>query len=126
MKKIIATAEAPAAVGPYSQAVEAGGTLYISGQLPIDPATKAMPDGVKAQTQQSLKNIAAILEAAGYTKNDVVKSTVLLKDIADFGAMNEVYAGFYTENPPARVAYEVAALPMGALVEIETIAVKAK
>lgn len=126
MKKIIATAEAPAAVGPYSQAVEAGGTLYISGQLPIDPATKAMPDGVKAQTQQSLKNIAAILEAVGYTKNDVVKSTVLLKDIADFGAMNEVYAGFYTENPPARVAYEVAALPMGALVEIETIAVKAK
>lgn len=126
MKKIIATAAAPAAVGPYSQAVEAGGTLYISGQLPIDPATKAMPDGVKAQTQQSLKNIAAILEAAGYTKNDVVKSTVLLKDIADFGAMNEVYAGFYTENPPARVAYEVAALPMGALVEIETIAVKAK
>lgn len=126
MKKIIATAEAPAAVGPYSQAVEAGGTLYISGQLPIDPSTKAMPDGVKAQTQQSLKNIAAILEAAGYTKNDVVKSTVLLKDIADFGAMNEVYAGFYTENPPARVAYEVAALPMGALVEIETIAVKAK
>lgn len=126
MKKFIATAEAPAAVGPYSQAVEAGGTLYISGQLPIDPATKAMPDGVKAQTQQSLKNIAAILEAAGYTKNDVVKSTVLLKDIADFGAMNEVYAGFYTENPPARVAYQVAALPMGALVEIETIAVKAK
>lgn len=126
MKKIIATAEAPAAVGPYSQAVEAGGTLYISGQLPIDPSTKAMPDGVKAQTQQSLKNIAAILEAAGYTKNDVVKSTVLLKDIADFGAMNEVYAGFYTENPPARVAYEVAALPMGALVEIETVAVKAK
>lgn len=126
MKKFIATAEAPAAVGPYSQAVEAGGTLYISGQLPIDPATKAMPDGVKAQTQQSLKNIAAILEAAGYTKNDVVKSTVLLKDIADFGAMNEVYAGFYTENPPARVAYQVAALPMGALVEIETIAVKVK
>lgn len=126
MKKIIATAEAPAAVGPYSQAVETGGTLYISGQLPIDPSTKAMPDGVKAQTQQSLKNIAAILEAAGYNKNDVVKSTVLLKDIADFGAMNEVYAGFYTENPPARVAYEVAALPMGALVEIETIAVKAK
>lgn len=124
MKKIIATAEAPAAVGPYSQAVEAGGTLYISGQLPIDPATKSMPDGVKAQTEQSLKNIAAILEKAGYTKNDVVKSTVLLQNIADFGAMNEVYAAFYTENPPARVAYEVAALPLGALVEIETIAVK--
>lgn len=124
MKKIIATSEAPAAVGPYSQAVEAGGTLYISGQLPIDPATKAMPDGVKAQTEQSLKNIAAILKEAGYTKDDVVKSTVLLQNIADFGAMNEVYAAFYTENPPARVAYEVAALPLGALVEIETIAVK--
>lgn len=126
MKKVIATAEAPAAVGPYSQAVEAGGTLYISGQLPIDPATKSMPDGVKAQTEQSLKNIAAILEKAGYTKNDVVKSTVLLQNIADFGAMNEVYAAFYTENPPARVAYEVAALPLGALVEIETVAVKAE
>ena len=124
MKKIIATPEAPAAVGPYSQAVEAAGTLYISGQLPIDPATKAMPEGIRAQTEQSLKNIAAILEAAGYSKNDVVKSTVLLKDIADFGAMNEVYAGFYTENPPARVAYQVAALPMGALVEIKTVAVK--
>lgn len=124
MKKIIATPEAPAAVGPYSQAVEAAGTLYISGQLPIDPATKTMPEGIRAQTEQSLKNIAAILEAACYSKNDVVKSTVLLKDIADFGAMNEVYAGFYTENPPARVAYQVAALPMGALVEIETVAVK--
>lgn len=124
MKKIISSSEAPAAVGPYSQAVEAGGTLYVSGQLPIDPATKAMPEGVKAQTLQSLKNIAAILKEAGYTKEDVVKSTVLLKSIADFGAMNEVYAGFYTENPPARVAYEVAALPLGALVEIETIAVK--
>lgn len=126
MKKIITASEAPAAVGPYSQAVEAGGTLYISGQLPIDPSTQAMPEGIRAQTEQSLKNIAAILEAAGYTKDDVVKSTVLLKDIADFGAMNEVYAGFYSENPPARVAYEVAALPLGALVEIETIAVKAK
>ncbi|WP_071134359.1 RidA family protein [Millionella massiliensis] len=124
MKKIIATPEAPAAVGPYSQAIEANGTLYISGQLPIDPATKTMPEGIKAQTAQSLKNIEAILRAAGYTKNDVVKSTVLLDRIADFSAMNEVYAEFYTENPPARVAFEVAALPMGALVEIETIAVK--
>lgn len=124
MKKIIATSEAPAAVGPYSQAVEAGGTLYISGQLPIDPATKAMPDGIKAQTEQCLRNIAAILKEAGYTRGDVVKSTVLLQHIADFGAMNEVYAEFYAENPPARVAYEVAALPMGAMVEIETIAVK--
>lgn len=124
MKKIISTPEAPAAVGPYSQAIEANGTLYISGQLPIDPATKTIPEGIKAQTAQSLKNIEAILRAAGYTKNDVVKSTVLLDQIADFKAMNEMYAEFYTENPPARVAFEVAALPMGALVEIETIAVK--
>lgn len=124
MKKVIATPDAPAAVGPYSQAVEANGTLYISGQLPIDPATGSMPEGIQAQTLQSLKNIEAILKAAGYTKADVVKSTVLLQNIADFGAMNEVYASFYTENPPARAAYQVAALPMGAMVEIETIAVK--
>ena len=124
MKKIIATPEAPAAVGPYSQAIEANGTLYISGQLPIDPATKTMPEGIKAQTAQSLKNIEAILRAAGYTKNDVVKSTVLLDRIADFSAMNEVYAEFYTENPPARVAFEVAALPMGALVEIGPLAAR--
>ncbi|MCH5305923.1 MAG: RidA family protein [Rikenella sp.] len=124
MKRIISTAAAPAAVGPYSQAVEAGGTLYVSGQLPIDPATKTMPEGVAAQTEQCLKNIGAILAEAGYAKSDVVKSTVLLQHIADFGAMNEVYARFYSENPPARVAFEVAALPMGALVEIETVAVK--
>ena len=124
MKKWIATPDAPAAVGPYSQAVEANGTLYISGQLPIDPKTKTMPAGVREQTVQSLKNIAAILEAAGYTKNDVVNSTVLLADIADFATMNEAYAEFYTDKLPARVAYQVAALPMGALVEIETVAVK--
>lgn len=124
MKKIVHSAAAPAAVGPYSQAVEAAGTLYVSGQLPIDPATKTMPEGVAEQTRQCLKNIEAILTEAGYGKEDVVKSTVLLKDIGDFAAMNEIYAAFYTENPPARVAYQVAALPMGALVEIETIAVK--
>ncbi len=124
MKKIIATTAAPAAVGPYSQAVEAGSTLYVSGQLPIDPTTKTMPEGIEAQTEQSLRNIEAILHAAGYSKTDVVKSTVLLQNISDFAAMNAVYAKFYTENPPARVAFEVAALPMGALVEIETIAVK--
>lgn len=124
MKKIISTNNAPAAVGPYSQAIEAGGTLYISGQLPIDPATGKAPEGVEKQTEQCLKNIAAILAEAGYTKADVVKSTVLLTNIADFGAMNGVYAAFYSENPPARVAYQVAALPLGASVEIETIAVK--
>lgn len=125
MKRIINTEKAPKAVGPYSQAVEANGTLYISGQLPIDPATgKFAEGGVKEQTAQSLKNIGAILEAAGYTFNDVVKSTVLLNDMNDFAAMNEVYAAFYTQDQPARVAYQVAKLPMGALVEIETIAVK--
>ncbi len=125
MKKIaIATAAAPAAVGPYSQAIEAGGTLYISGQLPIDPATGKMAEGIEAQTRQCLANIEAILAAAGYGKEQVVKSTVLLSDIAHFAAMNGVYAQFYTETPPARVAYQVAALPFGALVEIETIAVK--
>lgn len=125
MKRIINTENAPKAVGPYSQAVEANGTLYISGQLPIDPATaKFVEGGIKEQTEQVFKNIGAILEAAGYTFNDVVKSTVLLNDIADFGAMNEVYATIYTKDMPARVAYQVAKLPMAALVEIETIAVK--
>ena len=124
MKRIIASPFAPKAVGPYSQAVEANGTLYISGQLPIDPATGKMPEGIEAQTARSLDNIRAILEEAGYTLDDVVKSTVLLADIADFGAMNGVYAKYYTQDMPARVCYEVANLPMGALVEIETIAVK--
>ena len=125
MKKIIATNKAPKAVGPYSQAIEVNGTLYISGQLPINPATgQFISDDVKEQTKQALENIKAILEEAGYSFNDVVKSTVLLKDIADFAAMNEVYAKYYTTDLPARVAYQVANLPMGAKVEIETIAAK--
>lgn len=124
MKRIISTASAPAAVGPYSQAVEAGGVLYVSGQLPIDPATGRMPEGIVAQTERALDNIRAILSEAGYTLRDVVKSTVLLADIADFGAMNEVYARYYTEQMPARVCYQVANLPKGALVEIEAIAVR--
>lgn len=124
MKRIISTASAPAAVGPYSQAVEAGGVLYVSGQLPVDPATGRMPEGIAAQTERALDNIRAILSEAGYTLRDVVKSTVLLADIADFGAMNEVYARYYTEQMPARVCYQVANLPKGALVEIEAIAVR--
>ncbi len=124
MKRIISTASAPAAVGPYSQAVEAGGVLYVSGQLPVDPATGRMPEGIVAQTERALDNIRAILSEAGYTLRDVVKSTVLLADIADFGAMNEVYARYYTEQMPARVCYQVANLPKGALVEIEAIAVR--
>lgn len=124
MKKVIASAQAPTAVGPYSQAIEANGTLYISGQLPIDPATGQMPESIEAQTEQSLKNTGAILSEAGYGYKDVVKSTVLLADMNDFAAMNAVYARFYTEQMPARVCYQVAKLPMGAKVEIDTIAVK--
>ena len=124
MNRIVSTDKAPKAIGPYSQAVLANGTLYISGQLPINVETGNFSDDIKEQTEQSLKNVKAILEEAGFTLNDVVKSTVLLKDINDFAAMNEVYASFYTNNPPARAAYEVANLPMGVSVEIETIAVK--
>ena len=124
MKRIIKSPNAPAAVGPYSQAVEVGNTLYVSGQLPVDPKTGKMPEGIEEQTRQSLENIRAILTEAGYAPGNVVKSTVLLADIADFGAMNGVYAGFFAEPFPARVCYQVAALPMGAMVEIETVAVK--
>ncbi|MGC9470518.1 MAG: RidA family protein [Bacteroidales bacterium] len=125
MKKIIYTSDAPKAVGPYSQAIEVNGVLYISGQIPIDPVTGNLVDGgIKKQTEQVMKNIGAILSAAGYSYADVVKSTCLLRDMSDFGAMNEVYATCYPENPPARVAYGVVQLPLGARVEIETIAVK--
>ena len=124
MKKIIASPQAPKAVGPYSQAVETGGTLYVSGQLPIDAATGRMAEGVEAQTRQSLTNIGHILREAGYDFADVVKTTVLLQSIGDFAAMNAVYAEFFTGDKPARICYEVAALPMGARVEIDAVAVK--
>ncbi len=124
MKKIINSEKAPRAIGPYSQAVEANGILFISGQLPIDPLTGKIAEGIKAQAIQVFKNIEAILTAAGYSFDDVVKSTVLLSDISNFAVLNEVYAQYYTGNYPARAAYQVAALPLGALVEIETIAVK--
>ncbi|MBQ9450966.1 MAG: RidA family protein [Bacteroidales bacterium] len=122
MKRTIATPLAPKAVGPYSQAVQLGGTLYLSGQLPVDPATGKMPEGIEAQTRQSLQNLGAILMAAGLEFGDIVKTTVLLQDIADFGAMNAVYAEFFPGDKPARVCYQVAALPMGARVEIDAIA----
>ncbi len=125
MKRIISTTSAPGAIGPYSQAVEANGTLYISGQVAIDPATGKMVDGgITEQTEQVMKNIKAILKAAGYSAVDVVKSTCLLSDMADFKAMNEVYGRYYTTDQPARAAFAVRALPLGALIEIETIAVK--
>lgn len=125
MKRIISTTAAPGAIGPYSQAVEANGTLYISGQVPLDPATgKIVEGGITEQTTQVLKNIKAILTAAGYSLNEVVKSTCLLSDMSDFKAMNEVYAQFYTSDQPARAAFAVKGLPLGALIEIETVAVK--
>lgn len=125
MKKIIHTTEAPKAVGPYSQAVEANGMLFISGQIPIDPGIgKIVEGGIKEQTEQVMKNIGAILKATGYSYADVVKSTCLLNDMDNFAAMNEVYGRYYAENPPARAAYGVVRLPLGALVEIETIAAK--
>ncbi len=124
MKKVIHSENAPKAVGPYSQAIEANGMLFISGQIPVDPATGKMPDGIEAQTEQVMKNIAAILKEAGYTFDNVIKSTCLLSDIAYFKPMNEIYAKYYTNNPPARAAFAVKDLPLGALVEIETIAAK--
>ena len=124
MKKIIFTEKAPKAIGPYSQAVEAGNTLYISGQVPVNPETGTIPEGIKEQTEQVMKNIGAILEAAGYTFDNVVKSTCLLSDMDNFQAMNEVYGSYYKENPPARAAYGVVKLPLGVMIEIETIAVK--
>jgi 2-iminobutanoate/2-iminopropanoate deaminase len=124
MKKIIKTDNAPKAIGPYSQAIEVNGMLFISGQIPINPETTTVPDGIEAQTEQVMKNIGAILHEAGYTYQDVVKSTCLLSDMANFKAMNEVYGKYYTENPPARAAFAVRDLPLGVLVEIETIAAK--
>lgn len=124
MKKTIASPKAPAAVGPYSQAIELNGTLYISGQLPADPATGELPAGIEAQTRRSLDNLGYILEEAGLGFDDVVKTTVLLADIADFGAMNAVYAEYFKGDKPARICYQVAALPKGAMVEIDAIAGK--
>ena len=124
MKKVIHTDKAPAAIGPYSQAIEANGMLFISGQIPVDPATGIVPEGIKAQTEQVMKNIAAILLEAGYSFDDVVKTTCLLSDIANSAPMNEVYAQYFLVNAPARAAFAVRDLPKGVLVEIETIAVK--
>jgi 2-iminobutanoate/2-iminopropanoate deaminase len=123
--RAISTPAAPAAIGPYSQGVAAGNMAFVSGQLPIDPATGefAGPD-IVSQTRQSLTNVKAILEANGMTMADVVKTTVLLSDIAEFAQMNAVYAEFFSEPYPARAAFQAAALPKGAKVEIEAIAVK--
>lgn len=125
MNKVIASPEAPKAVGPYSQAILADKTLYISGQLPVDGATGTVAETIEDQTRQSLKNLKAILNEAGMEFEDVVKVTVLLDDIKNFAAMNAVYAEHFSGAYPARICYQVAALPMGVKVEIDAVAVKA-
>ena len=125
MKRIISTENAPKAMGPYNQAVEANGNLYVAGQVPLDPENmKVVEGGIQEQTLRVMKNIGAILEAAGYDFSNVVKCTCLLSDINNFKAMNEVYGQFFPENPPARAAFAVKDLPLGVLIEIEAIAVK--
>lgn len=123
--KQISTQNAPAAIGPYSQAIEVNGFVYASGQLPLDPATGAFPEGgVKEQTRQSILNVKAILEEAGLALSNVVKTTVYLADMGDFAAMNEVYSQFFAQPFPARSAIAVKALPNGALVEVEVVAAR--
>ena len=121
MKRIISTDRAPAAVGPYSQAVRAGDLLFISGQIGIDPATGSMAEGLEAQVEQVLENLKSIVEEAGGSMGSIVKATVLLQSMDDFKAMNGIYAEYFESDPPARAAFEVGALPLGALVEIEAI-----
>ena len=123
-KMTISTDRAPAAVGPYSQAIRAGKMLFTSGQLGLVPETGALPEGIQAQTEQSLKNLGAILEEAGYEKTDVVKTTVYIKDMNDFAAVNRLYAEFFGDHKPARSCVEAARLPKDGLVEIEAIAVR--
>ena len=123
--KVISTTSAPSAIGPYSQAIQVGNFVYISGQIPIDPATGAFPEGgIQAQARQSLNNIRAILEEAGLNMNNVVKTTVFLADMNDFAEVNSIYAEFFTAPYPARSAVAVKSLPKGALIEIEVVAYK--
>ena len=124
MKKKIESIKAPDAIGPYSQAIETDNLVFVSGQIPVDKQTGSMPEGIKEQTKQSLTNIKYILEEAGLSMENVVKTTVLLQHMSDFADMNEVYASFFNGVCPARAAFEVVALPKGALVEIEAIATK--
>ena len=126
MKKVISTGKAPSAIGPYSQAIQVGNLVYTSGQIPIDPATGAFVEGgIKEQTRRSLLNVKAVLEEAGLTMGDVVKTTVFMADMNDFADMNSVYAEFFSEPYPARSAVAVKTLPKGALVEIEVVAIAA-
>ncbi len=124
MREVIATNDGPKAIGPYSQAIKANGFIFVSGQIPIDPATQQLIDGdVAAQTERVLKNLSAILAAAGSSLQNVVKAGVFLKNMSDFSAMNEVYGRYFTQSPPARSTVEVARLPKDVLVEIDVIAV---
>ena len=123
-RTIVQTTKAPAAVGPYAQGVAAAGLVFCSGQLPIDPASGTVPDGVEAQTRQSMANLGAVLEAGGASLASVVKTTVFLKDMNHFAAMNAVYATFFPDSPPARSTVEVARLPRDVLVEVEAIALR--
>lgn len=124
MKKVIATSAAPGAIGPYSQAIDTGTFVYASGQIPINPATGEIPEGIEAQTKQSLANVCTILKEAGLTVDNVVKTTVFLADMGDFAAMNEVYASVFTAPYPARSAVAVKTLPKNVLVEVEVIALR--
>ncbi len=124
--KIIQTQKAPAAIGPYSQAVMTGELLFTSGQLGIDPVTNALPEGVEAQTRQSLQNIRAILEAAALDITDVIKTVVFIRNMADFSAVNEIYTSFFGDHKPARSCVEVSQLPKGGLIEIEVVARKSR
>jgi 2-iminobutanoate/2-iminopropanoate deaminase len=125
MRKAVSTSKAPTAIGPYSQAIDAGGMVFCSGQVGIDPATRKLADGIEAQTDQALQNLAAVLQAAGLTMADVVKTTLWLTDPADFAAVNTVYARHFGEPAPARSAPIVAAIPLpGARISIEAIAVR--
>ena len=118
----IYTPNAPAAIGPYSQAILAGNMLFTSGQLGLDPATGALPEGIEEQARLSLQNVGAILKEAGFRKTDVIKTVIFLKNMSDFAAVNELYAGFFGEHKPARSCVEVAGLPKGGLIEIEVVA----
>lgn len=125
MKKIILSSKAPAPIGPYSQAIEANGTLYVSGQIPIDPATgEVVAGGIEPQAKQVMQSLKAILEEAGYTFDQVVKTTILLDDLGNFAKVNEIYGSYFGEGAPARETYQVAKLPKGVAVEISCIAVK--
>lgn len=123
-KKVISTPNAPAAIGPYSQAIGAGSLVFASGQIPVDPRTGEMPEGIEAQARQAMENVKALLEAAGTSLANVVKTTCFLADIRDFAAFNAVYAEYFPANAPARSCVQVAAIPKGALCEVEVIALK--